>query len=56
MRYRRSNDKDAWHFCVNCPRWPRENFEEEPARPVHGELCSECQARLILQTCETLPT
>ena len=38
----------TWHFCPNCPEWPKRVLERittsQGATPPAGELCPGCQA------------
>jgi len=53
-RYRRAAGADAWHFCQNCPEWPRADFEEaapprsygidDLPKPPGGSECERCRA------------
>jgi GT2 family glycosyltransferase len=53
-RYRQRHGSKVWHFCQNCPDWPRENFQEsapsgpystdEPPAPPTGTECEHCLA------------
>lgn len=47
MSYRRKWGSQTWHTVPNCPHWPFSAMEaeERDERPIHGELCSECQSR-----------
>lgn len=45
MVYRRRKDKDTWHFCTNCSKWPTANYDETTSKPTYGELCDECKAK-----------
>jgi GT2 family glycosyltransferase len=53
-RYRRASGEDIWHFCQNCPNWPRVDFDEaspandygpdKPPVPPGGAECDECKS------------
>jgi len=47
--YRRRKDENTWHFCGNCPLWPKAEFEfqKEPGEP----LCEFCVALEKRGTC-----
>jgi len=50
IKYRRRDKSDTWHWCTNCPNWPREKpYEEieieEGKRPSYGELDNTCRAK-----------
>jgi glycosyltransferase involved in cell wall biosynthesis len=44
LMFRRRRGGDSWHFCDNCPEWPRDEFEEQEAIPSSGE-CPTCRAQ-----------
>ena len=44
--YRRLKDSNTWHWCRNCPSWPRGDYEErESDQTLTGEFCRECIAK-----------
>ena len=44
--YRRHEDSDVWHHCLNCFGWPPESFVERMGpKPPTGKLCEECYAK-----------
>jgi len=48
--YRRRKNRDTWHWCKNCSRWPTmdENPDVRGSKPAPGggrDLCNECRAK-----------
>lgn len=39
-RKRRNFDHYTWHFCTNCPLWPRRNYIAQ--KMPGGPLCETC--------------
>lgn len=54
MLYRRSRNTPIWHYCTNCSEWPTANYYDKNERPSDGELCRECEAKLLRQECNAL--
>ena len=54
--YRRRKDSDTWHWCTNCSKWPKENYEVwiGEGRPPYGELDNECKAKEKNGECQIL--
>ena len=47
--YRRRRGDPFWHFCLTCPAWPTEDFDEmKDANIPPGFSCLEC-VRLMRQ-------
>ena len=57
MEYRSKDETDAWHFCRNCPGWPRSNFDaisfQNPS--LNFDMCKQCTALNNQGECEALP-
>jgi uncharacterized protein (DUF433 family) len=49
--YRRRDEHDTWHWCINCSTWPTDNYQESFSKPTFGELCKECKAKLMAGNC-----
>jgi len=49
--FRRRRGSDVWHFCRDCPNWPRIDYEEQYTKPATGRLDPECEARKAAGTC-----
>jgi len=49
--YRKKKGSDTWHWCKNCPYWPKdsEDYDEVTlpgrTRPSSGELDNGCLAK-----------
>jgi len=43
--WRRKNDRDTWHFCRNCSKWPTSDYQAQHTKPSDNELCNECKAK-----------
>lgn len=55
MPYRRMSSGVTWHWCHNCPAWPRNDFRERQDKPAtwSGQsLCEECASQDACRTCE----
>jgi hypothetical protein len=50
--YRRKHGADTWHSCSNCSTWPTQDFDTQTEKPMSGELCNECESKLISHTCQ----
>ena len=61
-RYRQRNGSEVWHFCQNCPDWPREQFRDSapssdpysadaPPAPPTGAECANCLALRERKNC-----
>lgn len=44
MAYRRRKGSDTWHWCRNCSRWPKSEYDEQQKRPEY-DLCNECKSK-----------
>lgn len=55
MIYRRANRHPAWHFCQNCPGWPKQDYREQTIEPPREFLCPDCAERQEAMRCEVLP-
>lgn len=55
MIYRRSSKEQAWHFCRNCVRWPREDYQERTVEPPVELLCTACIEKNERLQCEIVP-
>lgn len=49
--YRRRTGQVTWHFCSNCSNWPTTGYDSWPERPTNGELCNECESKMLTNTC-----
>ncbi len=54
MLYRRRINTSTWHFCTNCSEWPNSNYYDRNERPGDGDLCHECEAKLLRQECSAV--
>jgi hypothetical protein len=43
--YRRLVGQDEWHFCINCSKWPTDDYVLSKTKPVTDKLCNECQTK-----------
>ncbi len=43
LNYRRQYKSDTWHWCRNCPDWPKEDYTIRHYRPTRGRLCEKCR-------------
>jgi len=54
--YRRKKNSDTWHWCKNCPDWPKSDYVEEShpgkERPSYGELDNKCLSSENKGTCD----
>ena len=50
--YRKLPDEQAWHFCRNCPSWPRAGYEERDNRNPPHEFCRGCIEMHHEETCD----
>jgi len=50
--YRKLRDEQVWHFCRNCPNWPRAGYEERDNRNPPHEFCRGCIEMHHEETCE----
>ena len=56
MLWRRETTGDTWHFCINCPKWPKdEHYIEVTRTPYAGKMCQECQALKANGDCTSEP-
>lgn len=46
MAYRRRKESDTWHWCRNCSKWPKSNYESRASKPTSGDQCNECKAKV----------
>jgi hypothetical protein len=52
--YRKQKTEDLWHFCENCPEWPKRDYIEQEYTPiVYGPVCDECKVYEQAAECET---
>jgi len=51
--YRRRKGSDVWHWCTNCSRWPKSNYDKSTTKP-NWELCNECKEKAKERTCRKL--
>ena len=50
---RRRPDRDAWHFCCNCSKWPKKRgYKRRLKKPTDGELCDECRSKRDRGECD----
>jgi hypothetical protein len=45
MAYRKIKGRDVWHWCKNCSKWPKSNYDERSGKPSSNELCDECRSK-----------
>ena len=45
--YRRLVGQDEWHFCINCSKWPTDDYVLSKTKPVTDKLCNECQTKQL---------
>ena len=50
--YRKLPDEQVWHFCRNCPNWPRAGYEERDNRNPPHEFCRGCIEMHHEEACE----
>lgn len=50
-RKRKGVAYDTWHFCTNCSKWPKENYDVRYTKPTDGELCDECKGKEKAKNC-----
>lgn len=43
--YRKKMISDIWHFCSNCPGWPKDHYIASDDLPKSGSMCQECVLR-----------
>ncbi len=48
---RRKGSYDTWHFCINCSKWPTQDYEERYTEPSEGEKCNECKSKKARGEC-----
>ena len=54
--YRRHEDSDVWHYCVNCIGWPEAEYVERLGpKPPTGKPCAECYAKQVAERCDEVP-
>ena len=52
-QYRRRKERDVWHFCTNCSKWPTSNYIASRTKPTDGnELCNECRSKKDAGNCK----
>ncbi|RLA96740.1 MAG: hypothetical protein DRG83_17090 [Deltaproteobacteria bacterium] len=53
--YRKRKGSDTWHWCTNCPYWPKSDYETwcGDGRPPVGELDNLCKKLERDGTCKT---
>lgn len=51
--FRRLNKSDTWHFCTDCPSWPKDpgTYVSHRGKPTSGEFDNTCQARYDRKEC-----
>jgi len=54
-QYRRLIGAQTWHFCLNCPNWPEQDYVTLSDFPRTHEMCDECISKKTLGECEQLP-
>ncbi len=44
IEYRKKKGDQIWHFCQNCPDYPKEDYDSwcGGTRPPGGKICEEC--------------
>jgi Fe-S cluster assembly scaffold protein SufB len=42
IEYRRKNENEKWHWCLNCKNYPTEFEEYQNTKPSDIDLCDEC--------------
>src|ERR1044071_6496789 len=52
MQYRSTGKDDPWHFCQNCTRWPKRDFDALAF--ANPPLCKECEALCDRGECQEL--
>ena len=50
---RKAEGTISWHFCNNCPEWPRADYVEGDGES-DGEKCRECLRKIRIGNCLTL--
>jgi len=45
IEYRKSKDKDVWHWVHSCTKWPTYDYEVIRTEPTWGTKCEECQQK-----------
>jgi len=45
IEYRKSKDKDVWHWVHSCSKWPTFDYEVIRAEPTWGTKCEECKQK-----------
>lgn len=55
--YRKKKGSDTWHWCTNCPDYPKSDYDQEwhsgKERPSGGELDNTCKSMEEKGTCTT---
>ena len=50
--FKRKTDNDTWHWCTNCPNYPKgSDVVISYSKPSYGELCKECMRNYTLGNC-----
>lgn len=49
--YRKKNNSEVWHWCTNCSRWPKDDYETKARKPNEARLCKECQRKADKKDC-----
>jgi len=48
--YVKGHDKDTWHWCKNCSKYPQTIAKTTTVR--EWDLCEECKDKEKLKTCQ----
>ena len=56
--YRRIKGGNTWHWCKNCPNYPKQFFdimyiEYTKTRPATSKFCKKCQRNEKRNNCKT---
>ncbi len=52
-RKRKGVAYDSWHFCRNCSKDPKVNYDVRYTAPTDGELCDECKSKRARNDCQS---
>ena len=50
--YRKKRGGDTWHWCRNCSKDPKSDYDTKSDRPS-WDLCEECKSKEKNGTCQT---
>jgi hypothetical protein len=50
--YRRKKGSDTWHWCRNCSKDPKTDYDSRSTRPDY-DLCNECKSKERDGECRT---